>query len=40
MTQTMKAWFAVPGPEGAVFELRESPVPVAGPGRTALTLRK
>src|SRR3989442_207951 len=26
MTQTMKAWFAVPGPDGAVFELRESPV--------------
>ena len=25
MTQTMKAWFAVPGPEGAVFELRETP---------------
>src|SRR4029453_8305177 len=36
MTQTMKAWFAVPGPEGAVFELRESPVPVAGPGQVVV----
>ena len=24
MTETMKAWFTVPGPEGAVLELRES----------------
>jgi hypothetical protein len=26
----MKASFAVPGPEGAAFELRETPVPAAG----------
>ena len=25
MAETMKAWFAVPGAEGAVFELRETP---------------
>src|SRR5437868_5489429 len=31
MAQTMKAWFAVPGPEGAVFEMRESPVAAAIP---------
>ena len=39
MTQTMKAWFAVPGPEGAVFELRESPVPAAGPGQVVVAVR-
>ena len=26
----MKAWFAVPGAEGAVFELREAQGPAAG----------
>jgi NADPH2:quinone reductase len=39
MTETMRAWFAVPGPEGAVFELRESPVPVAGPGQVVVAVR-
>jgi NADPH:quinone reductase len=39
MTQTMKAWFAVPGPEGAVFELRESPIPVAGAGQVVVAVR-
>ena len=39
MTQTMKAWFAVPGPEGAVFELREAPVPTAGPGQVVVAVR-
>ena len=39
MTQTMKAWFAVPGPEGAVFELREAPAPTAGPGQVIVDVR-
>src|SRR2546428_10352921 len=39
MTQTMKAWFAVPGPDGAVFELRESPVAAPGPGQVAVAVR-
>ena len=36
---TMKAWFAVPGPEGAVFELREAPAPTAGPGQVIVAVR-
>jgi len=39
MTQTMKAWFTVPGPEGAVFELRETPVPSPGPGQVLVAVR-
>jgi NADPH:quinone reductase len=39
MTQTMKAWFAVPGPEGAVFELRDAPAPTAGPGQVVVAVR-
>src|SRR6267142_282627 len=39
MTQTMKAWFAVPGPEGAVFELRESPVAAPGAGQVMVAVR-
>jgi NADPH2:quinone reductase len=39
MTQTMKAWFTVPGPEGAVFELRESPVPAPAPGQVIVAVR-
>jgi NADPH2:quinone reductase len=39
MTQTMKAWFAVPGPEGAVFELRETAAPTAGPGQVLVAVR-
>jgi len=39
MTETMKAWFTVPGPEGAVFELRESPVPTPGPGQVVVAVR-
>jgi NADPH:quinone reductase-like Zn-dependent oxidoreductase len=39
MTQTMKAWFAVPGPEGAVFELREASVPAPGPGQVVVAVR-
>ena len=35
----MKAWFAVPGPEGAVFELRETPTPAAGPGQVLVAVR-
>src|SRR5258705_250665 len=38
MTQTMKAWFAVPGPEGAVFELRESPVAAPGAGQVMVAV--
>ena len=29
----MKAWFTVPGPDGATFELRDIPVPSAGAGQ-------
>ena len=39
MAQTMKAWFAVPGPEGAVFELRETQAPAAGPGQVVVAVR-
>ena len=39
MPQTMKAWFTVPGPEGAVFELRESPVPAPGAGQVVVAVR-
>ena len=39
MAQTMHAWFAVPGPEGAVFELRETPVAAPGPGQVAVAVR-
>src|SRR5881409_158262 len=39
MTQTMKAWFTVPGPEGAVFEFRESPWPAPGPGQVVVAVR-
>jgi NADPH2:quinone reductase len=35
----MKAWFAVPGPEGAVFELRETPVSEAGAGQIMVAVR-
>ena len=33
MEKTMKAWFTVPGPEGAVFELRDIPVPAPAAGQ-------
>ena len=39
MTQTMKAWFTVPGPEGAVFELRDAAVPAPGPGQVVVAVR-
>jgi NADPH:quinone reductase-like Zn-dependent oxidoreductase len=39
MTTTMKAWFAVPGPEGAVFELRDAAVPAAGAGQVVVAVR-
>src|SRR4029453_14331736 len=39
MTQTIKAWFTVPGPEGAVFELRETSAAVPGPGQVAVAVR-
>jgi NADPH:quinone reductase-like Zn-dependent oxidoreductase len=39
MAETMKAWFAVPGPEGAVFELRETPVAAPGLGQVVVAVR-
>ena len=39
MAQTMKAWFTVPGSKGAVFELRETPVPAAGAGQVLVAVR-
>ena len=39
MTQTMKAWFTVPGPEGATFELRDIPVPAPGSGQVSVAVR-
>ena len=39
MAATMKAWFTVPGPKGAVFELRETPVPTAGAGQVLVAVR-
>jgi NADPH:quinone reductase-like Zn-dependent oxidoreductase len=39
MAQTMKAWFTVPGPDGATFELRDIPVPAAGPGQVLVLVR-
>ena len=39
MAQTMNAWFAVPGPEGAVFELREAQVAAPGPGQVAVAVK-
>jgi NADPH2:quinone reductase len=35
----MKAWFTVPGPEGAKFELRDIPVPTAGAGQVLVAVR-
>jgi len=35
----MKAWFAVPGPQGATFELSETPVPAPGPGQVVVAVR-
>lgn len=39
MAQTMKAWFAVPAPKGAVFEMREAEVPAAGAGQVLVAVR-
>jgi NADPH:quinone reductase len=39
MTQTMKALFVVPGPEGGVYEFRETPVPTPGPGEVLVAVR-
>ena len=39
VTKTMKAWFAVPGSQGAVFELREAPVPTPGAGQVVVGVR-
>jgi NADPH2:quinone reductase len=36
---TMQAAVAVPGPEGAVIELREMPVPQPGPGEVLIRIR-
>ena len=34
----MKAWFTVPGPQGAVFELREAAPPSPGPGQVVVAV--
>ncbi len=39
MTQTMKALFVVPGPEGGVNEFRDLPVPTPGPGEVLVAVR-
>ena len=36
---TMKAWFTVPGPDGAKFELRDIPVPEPGAGQVLVRVR-
>jgi NADPH:quinone reductase len=38
MTQTMKALFVVPGPEGGVYEFRDIPVPTPGPGEVLVAV--
>ena len=35
----MKAWFTVPGPEGAKFELRDIPAPTPGQGQVLVAVR-
>src|SRR5215475_10302065 len=35
----MKAWFAVPGPQGAKFELRDIDVPTPGAGQVLVAVR-
>ena len=35
----MKAWFTVPGPAGATFELRDIPVPAAAAGQVLIKVR-
>ena len=35
----MQAWFTVPTPGGAVFELREAPLPSAGSGQVVVAVR-
>jgi len=37
-TRAMQAWFTVPTPQGAVFELREAPMPAAGPGQVVVAV--
>lgn len=37
--RAMQAWFTVPTPGGAVFELREAPMPSAGPGQVVVAVR-
>ncbi len=39
MTQTMKALFVVPGPEGGEYEFREIPLPTPGPGEALVAIR-
>ena len=38
-TRAMQAWFTVPTPNGAVFELREAKEPAAGPGQVVVAVR-
>jgi NADPH2:quinone reductase len=39
MAETMKAWFTVPGPEGATRELRDTPVPSPAAGQVVVAVR-
>jgi NADPH2:quinone reductase len=39
MTQTMKALFVVPGPEGGVYEFRDIPIPPPEPGQVLVAVR-
>ena len=37
--RAIPAWFTVPTPDGAVFELREAPMPAAAPGQVVVAVR-
>jgi NADPH2:quinone reductase len=39
MTQSMKALFVIPGPEGGMYEFREIPVPTPGLGEVRVAVR-
>ena len=39
MTQTMRALFVVPGPEGGMYDFRDIPVPAPGPGEVLVAIR-
>jgi len=39
MTQTLKALFVVPGPEGGRYEFRDLPIPTPEPGQVLAAVR-